>query len=255
MLRKMFSGTTIITFLVLMQLSYADALTTLTYQTSLNCNHPIPALLNALTGPAVAIASSSKNTIGFLTVEGDTTGDNITAVTWAGITMTKLAATQLPNGDRWTSDWYIYNPVSQGTVLFTGGTTHVFTTLYCDGARQFKQPDSFGTNTAPTGSARTQATTTPTAVDWPITITWDGHGNVDYTPTIGTSTVNISPSGFGIAIGTSTIPFTGNLGTTMIAKNFTTYFADLAIAVAPATSSVSFVGISVKVKASKIIIK
>jgi len=104
-----------------------------------------------------SVAVSGSNTIGIVVVVGTTTTDLITAVTWDGVAMTKIAAVKNPS-DRWVSTWWVANPTSGATISFTGGSFWRSFSFYYTGAHQTSPIDIFGTNTKVSGTGTTLST-------------------------------------------------------------------------------------------------
>lgn len=117
---------------------------------------------------------SGINTVGIVLVIGDVGADNITAVTWGGVSMTKIAAV-ITAGDRYHSFWWIANPASSSTIAFTGASTWNAFNMYYTGCSQTGQPDSFNTNTN-TGTTLTASSTVVKSNCWLVMSESDSSG-------------------------------------------------------------------------------
>lgn len=155
-----------------------------------------------------SVAVSGSDTIGFVAVAGDDTTDNITAVTWNGVSMTKIAAVKVPS-DRWLSVWWVANPASSSTIAFTGGSFWRACSFYYTGAKQTGQVDSSNTNTS-TGVAAISVSTTVVATGcWYVMFQKDGVGGTTYTPSGVLASTRLDGDAGGLAVADSN----GTVGT------------------------------------------
>jgi hypothetical protein len=149
-----------------------------------------------------SVAVSGSNTVGFVYVVGESASDQITAVTWGGVSMTKIAAVQTPT-DRYASLWWIANPSSSATISFTGGTFWRSFSFYYTGAAQTGQPDSFATNTNTASTSITAATTVVGSNCWLVMCQKDKTGGITYTAANSLASMRANADAGGIAIGDS----------------------------------------------------
>lgn len=154
-----------------------------------------------------SVAVSGTNPVGFVYVVGDTS-DNITAVTWNGVSMTKIAAVQTPT-DRFSSLWWVANPGSSSTISFTGGSFWRSYSFYYTVAAQTGQPDSFNTATFAASTSITIATTVVASNSWYVMCQKDTTGGITYTPSNALASMRANADAGGIAISDSN----GTVGT------------------------------------------
>lgn len=124
-----------------------------------------------------SVAVSGSDTVGIVFVVGEVAGDNITAVTWNGVSMTKIGAVQNPS-DRWMSAWWVASPASSTTIAFTGGSFWRSYSFYYTGAHQTAPIDSSNTGSTASASAITIATTVVASNCWQVMAKKDGRGNL-----------------------------------------------------------------------------
>ena len=145
-----------------------------------------------------SVTVSGSDTLGIVFVMGDVEADNITAVTWNSVSMTKIAAVQSP-GDRWISAWYIVAPASATTISFTGASAWRSFSFYYTGAHQTTQPDAFDTTQA--SSSATIATDVNVVATncWTIMCQKDNTGSVTYSTDVGSMRANADAGGIAIS--------------------------------------------------------
>jgi len=184
-----------------------------------------------------SVSVSGSNTVGLVYVVGEATGDDITAVTWNSVSMTKIAVVKTPGGDRYISVWWIANPASATTISFTGGTFWRSFSSYYTGAKQTGQPDSSNTATSSASSAITVATTVVASNCWQIMFQKDGQGNTTYTASGVLTTVRADNDAGGIAIADSNgTVSTGSQSGTLTQSSGTANHGGIAFSIAPAAS-------------------
>jgi hypothetical protein len=145
-------------------------------------------------------AVSGSNTVGLVYVAGETASDQITAVTWNGVSMTKIAAVQVPS-DRWISAWCINNPASATTISFTGGTFWRSFNSYYTGTSC--PVDSSGANTSSVATVISATTNIVASGSWAVMFQKDGAGGKTYTATAAVNTVRANADAGGLAIADS----------------------------------------------------
>lgn len=179
-----------------------------------------------------SVSVSGTNTIGIVNVIGESGGDNITAVTWDGNPMTKIAAVQVP-GDRFISSWYILNPTSgTSTISFTGGSFWRSLSSYYTGVKQSGQVDSSNTGTSSSNAAITVATTVVAENCWTIMFQKDGVGGKTYTTSVGTIRYDVDDGGIAISDSDGTVG-TGSQSTTLTQTVSTSNHGGIAFSIAP----------------------
>lgn len=180
-----------------------------------------------------SIAVSGSDTLGIVYVVGETSGDNITAVTWGGSSMTKISAVQTP-GDRWISAWWIANPTSSSTIAFTGGAFFRSFHSYYTGAAQTGQVDSSGTNTSSSSNVISASTTVVASDCWAIMFQKDNSGGRVYTSSNAMSTTRADndAGGIGIADSNGTVS-TGSITGTMTQTVSTSNHGAIIFSIAP----------------------
>lgn len=149
-----------------------------------------------------SVAVSGSDTVGFVYVVGESASDQITAVTWNSVSMTKIAAAQTPT-DRYSSVWWVANPASSTTISFTGGTYWRSFSFYYTGASQTGQPDSSNTGTSSSSTALTIATTVVSSDSWYVMCQKDSTGGLTYTGSGVLSSMRANADAGGIAISDS----------------------------------------------------
>ena len=176
-----------------------------------------------------SVTVSGSNTLGIFFVHGDTTTDNITAVTWGGVSMTKIAAVQTPS-DRWISAWYIANPASAASIVITGAASWRSFSSYYTGASA-TQVDSSNTGTSTGTSNITVATTVVASNCWTIMMQKDIGGGITYSTSVGVMRVNTDAGGHAISDSNGTVG-TGSQSTTLSGTGSPNHGA-IAISIAP----------------------
>lgn len=195
----------------------------------------ISSVSTSQTPTSVAISGSSP--VGFVCVVGDTSADNITAVTWGGVSMTKIAVTQ-PSGDRYISVWWIANPSSAATISFTGGSFWRSYSFYYTGAAQTGQADSSNSGTSSSSAAITVATTAVASNCWYVMCQKDGSGGQTYIGSGVLASTRKDADAGGIAIGDSNgIVGTGSQSGTFTQGSGTSNHGAVAFSIAPAVAS------------------
>ena len=112
---------------------------------------------DSVTGP-----STLTNGVVFALLEGDTSSDLISAVTYGGQSMTLMQKDQ-GSADRWGYVWGLLNPPTgtQNLVCTRDGTTYIGRTMaFYEGVKTSGLPDATATNSrASTGAVSTSITT------------------------------------------------------------------------------------------------
>jgi hypothetical protein len=148
-----------------------------------------------------SIAVSGSDVVGVVFVVGDSAADNISAVTWNGVSMTKIGAVQTP-GDRYLSAWCINNPASATGIVFTGGSFWRSYHAYYTGA-VCPPVDAFATNTVSADSVISASPTVVNAGSWLIMFQKDSSGGKTYSASNNISTMRVNADAGGIAIADS----------------------------------------------------
>lgn len=150
-----------------------------------------------------SVSVSGSDVIGIVDVVGETT-DQITAITWGGVSMTKIGA-RAPSGDRFLSSWYIVNPASgTSTIAFTGGSFwRAVSSFYTDA--DTIQPDSFADNTSSSSTSIAVTTTVVAANCWLHMFQKDGQGGNTYSSSPGTVLYDGDAGGIAIADSNGTV--------------------------------------------------
>lgn len=184
-----------------------------------------------------SVSVSGSNPIGIVYVVGDVTADNISAVTWGGVSMTKIAAVQAA-GDRYDSAWWVANPSSAATISFTGGSFWRSYSFYYTGAKQTGQVDSSNTGTSAASAAITIAATVAAANCWYVMCQKDDSGGRTYTGSGVLSSTRVDADAGGIAIGDSNgIVGTGSQSGTFTASSGGMSHGGIAFSIAPFTDT------------------
>jgi hypothetical protein len=162
-----------------------------------------------------------------------TTTDQITAVTWDSVSMTKITAVQTPS-DRWVSTWWVANPTSNGTVVFTGGSFWRSFCFYYTGAHQTSPIDVFGTDTKVSGSGTTLSTTlSVTASDCWYIMTGKGGGGTQ-SATAGITRMLVSADAGAVYIGDSDGTISTGSVTGTVTNSTTAQLGQIGFALKPA---------------------
>lgn len=185
-----------------------------------------------------SVAVSGADTIGLVYVVGDTAADNITAVTWNGVSMTKIAAVQTPT-DRWISVWWIANPASATTISFTGGAFWRSYSSYYTGAKQTGQPDSSATNTNTASTGITAATTVVADNSWLVLFQKDKTGGITYTAANDIASMRANTDDGGIAIGDSNTTVATGSRTGGVTSGTSSDHGAIAFSIAPVAVAVT----------------
>lgn len=184
-----------------------------------------------------SVAVSGSDTLGIVYVAGDTSADNISAVTWNGVSMTKIGVAQTPGGDRFCSAWYVVNPASSTTISFTGGSFWRSYSFYYTGAKQSGQVDSSNTGTSSGSTAITIATTVVATDCWYVMCQKDGTGGATYSGSGVLSSMRANADAGGISIGDSNaVVGTGSQSGTLTAAG-TSQHGAVAFSIAPAPAA------------------
>ena len=128
-----------------------------------------------------SLAVSGSNTVGVIFAIGDTS-DNLTGITWGGVSMTKIKSVQATPSGNWVSAWCISNPASAATVTLTGGTTQQSYDGYYTGTSC--PVDSSNTATVGAQLAISAATTVVAANSWAVMYQKDNFGGLTYTASV-----------------------------------------------------------------------
>lgn len=184
-----------------------------------------------------SVAVSGSDTIGFVDVAGDIAADNISAVTWNGAPMTKIAAVQTSAGERWLSSWYIVNPASSATISFTGGSFWRSYSSYYTGAKQTGQVDSFNTGNSTASTAISVATTVVASNCWIRMFQKDGTGGATYSASgvLASMRANTDAGGLAIADSNATVGTGSQTGTLTAAG--TSVHGAIIMSIAPAVAA------------------
>lgn len=177
-----------------------------------------------------SVAVSGSDTIGIVTVVGTTVTDDISAVTWGGVGMTKIAAIQNP-ADRWISTWWVANPSSGAAIHFTGGTFWRSYSFYFTGAHQTAPIDSFNTGSTVSANTLSIATTVVASNCWVI-MTEKGGGGTSTAAGVLTSMI-VSADAGALAIGHSNGTVGTGSQTATIDQSTTVQLAGIAFSLAP----------------------
>jgi hypothetical protein len=191
------------------------------------------------TSTVTSVAVGGANTIGIVFVSGDVAADNISAVTWNGVSMTKIGAVKMPS-DRWLSAWFVLNPASSTNIVFTGGSFWSSYSFYYTGAKQSAQPDSFNTGTVTSTSSLSVATTVVAANCWAVWCGANAAGPRTYTSiTPGTFRSGATGSaGMGIVGDSNGVVTSGSYSVTTVEPSADSQGA-IAFSIAPFISSAS----------------
>lgn len=162
-----------------------------------------------------SVAVSGSDTLGVVYVAGDTSADNITAVTWGGSSMTKITAVQTPGGDRWCSVWYIVNPSSAGAIAFTGGSFWRSFNFYYTGVHQTTPIDQTDTSTSSANAAISTDLVGVASNAWMVMCQKDDTGGRVYTPSSALVTTRLDNDAGGLGIADSAGTVSGTITGTM----------------------------------------
>lgn len=186
-----------------------------------------------------SVAVSGSDTVGFVSVNGDDgASQSITAITWGGVSMTKINEVRMPSAaNRWMSTWYVVNPGSSATIAFTGGTYWRAFSYYVTGAKQTGIPDSSNVGTT-TGTSISVATTVVASNSWLFLMKADGTGGQTDTPSNAVTTARLSADAGGLAL----LDSNGTVGTgsqtaTDSISGSSTPLGGIAFSIAPAVAS------------------
>jgi hypothetical protein len=192
------------------------------------------------TPTSVSIPTSGGQVVGLVYVVGDSAGDNITAVSWGGFTMTKVNAVQNPS-DRWTSVWWIANPPEGATTItFTGGSFWRSYSYYYTGASWVAsaQLDSSGTSSSASATSVSPSSTVVASNCWYGVAKKDGAGNRTDTASNAVSTMRTGTDagGIGIADSNGTVATGSKTGTISI-SGAVVQICGIGYSIAPASGS------------------
>lgn len=187
-----------------------------------------------------SVSVSGSNTVGYVFVAGETTTDDISAVSWGGVSMTKIGAVQVP-GDRWISAWWVANPSSSASIVFTGGTFWRSYSFYYRDAKQTGQPDSSNTGTSNNTTAITVATTVVAPGSVYVMCQKDNIGGETYTASGVLSSIRANSDAGGIAISDSNqaVGINSRSGT-LTGTNGTAEHGAISFSIAPASITGAF---------------
>lgn len=190
---------------------------------------------NGDSGPTV----SGANTVGVVHVNNSAGTDSISAVTWGGVSMTKIAG--LANaGGGFISSWWIANPSSGGTIVFTGGSSWRHVCWYYTGAKQTLQPDSSNTGSNGSTNSLSVATTVVAANCWLVYSGADGSGSRTDTGSNQTPTVRLSADAGGMFVADSNATVsTGSQTATITISGGAAPLTGIAFSLAPAVTVVN----------------
>lgn len=133
------------------------------------------------------VVGSGSNRLLVVGIEGNLTTDNITGVTYAGVSMT-LVAKFLSLNSRWEYMFYLLNPTSgsNNVVISSNATTNIVAaSASYTGVKQSGQPDASSTADQLTGTNITGTVTVVAANSWLIAF---GSNQVTNSPTAGANT-------------------------------------------------------------------
>jgi len=180
-----------------------------------------------------SVSVSGSDTYGFVYVVGDSGSDNITAVTWGGVSMTKVGVVQTP-GDRYASLWRVANPASGAAIVFTGGSFWRSFSFYYTGCAQTGQPDSSNTGTSSGSTAISVATTVVASDCWLVMCQKDATGGATYTPSNSLASMRANADAGGIAIADSNGSVATGSRTGTLTGAGTSNHGGIAFSIAPA---------------------
>lgn len=186
-----------------------------------------------ITGSYTSIPVLGVFTLGLVFAIGDTTADNLTAITWGGVSMTKIASSFQPGSDRWCGVWYVTNPTSSSTITMTGGTYQEAHELYYTGVNQLTPIDSSNNGSTGVATSITIATTVVASNCWTIMASKDnGAGNVEYTTSVGVVRQTAVGGGLCLSDSNATVG-TGSQSTTQTLNAGAASHAGVAFSIAP----------------------
>lgn len=189
------------------------------------------------TSTFTSVAVSGSDTIGFVFVAGDSAADNITAITWGGVSMTKITAVQVPT-DRYISAWWVAAPSSSASIVATGGSFWRACSAYYTGAKQTAQVDSSNTGTSSSSAVITVATTVVASNSWYVMFQKDITGGRIYTSSgvLATTRLDNDAGGLGVADSAGTVG-TGSQSGTMTQTSGTSSHGAIAFSIAPVAAA------------------
>ncbi len=188
-----------------------------------------------------SVSVSGSDTVGIVHVsDGTGVSNEITAVTWDGVSMTKIGEVQTP-GARWQSVWWIVNPTSSATISFTGGSYWRSFNSYYTGAHQTAPIDSSNTGTSSASTFLSISTTVVVSGCWLIMVQADSTGGKTYSASNDISIMRANADAGGIASADSNgTVATGSRTATLTATGSTTH-AGITFSLAPAPVVSTFI--------------
>lgn len=115
---------------------------------------------------------TGTNTFLWVSTIGGIGTDNVTAVSYNGVSMTKVGSA-LTSGDRYSTGWYLINPAT-GThnIVITGGAQSWGVGVSYTGVEQSSPIDASNTFTFTSQTTGTTTLTATNAGDWGLTAIW-----------------------------------------------------------------------------------
>lgn len=141
---------------------------------------------------------TGSNSVLEVVTQGNVAGtDDITSVTYAGVSLTKIDGVQIPS-DRYIGLWELINPATGANnvvISFTGSFMQAHSASYT-GVAQSGQPDASNKGTATSTTSVTVSVTTVADNCWLV----GSFGNASSTPLAGTGTTSRQAATAGIAL-------------------------------------------------------
>lgn len=178
-----------------------------------------------------SVATSGSDKLGIVFVVGTTTTDLITAATWNGVGMTKIAAIQNPS-DRWISAWWVANPASSTTISFTGGSFWRSYSMYYTGVHQTAPIDAFATNSTASANTLSISPTVIASNCWMVMGMKGGGGTTSAAGVL--SSMKVSADAGSLAIGDSNGTIGTGAQTATMNQSTTVQLGGIAFSLAPA---------------------
>lgn len=170
---------------------------------------------SAYIGSGGSYTCTGTNLILFVGVTGAIGSDDVTAITYNGVSLTKIGGLVTPSSNgRGICLWYLINPATgANTIAITGGGFIDGYAASYTGAKQSAQPDASTTNGNVSASDLTTSVTTIAANDWLVEYASGNDGNA-ISATSGVSSRNVGGTGFGLYDSNGTVA-TGSVSAVM----------------------------------------
>ncbi len=209
--------------------------TILTATSTISFDNSGSSFQSAVTSSTISYTVSGTNRMLFVAIKGNTGTDNITGVTFNGVSMTLNGKVNTP-GDRWFYLYSLANPASgtHNIVVSANTTTDIATSIASYAGVAQTTPEATATNTATATTTITTNISTISDNDWLIT----GTDSPSASTTVATGTGRALNSGLIVFDSSSSVGLAGNYNTKLTAPS-NGGFGVVVAAIAPAPAVTS----------------